>query len=366
MLFHYIYRSPAMFSQVVLGQGVSHSAAIDGLNELWRVGDSQGEVLFGEIADVASDSEGNVYVADWMHPAVYVVSDGGGLSEIGGKGKGPGEFISIRNVFVGEGDSLFVYDNEVDRISLFSPGDRSFAGSLRIETGDKYSPSSLIGVVSKGYVVSYVHVLDDGVDNQANRVRIVHLVDRITGASSTTSPITRIKNLGVLVHSSRDGSHAMISNPFYVTPRMYVSTQGKMYFSRGDRRVIAVHDESGKFLDTLRWDQDLIPTNSKASRNKVNEYSRRWRRVMREVGLPDFKPAVQNFVVDDRGYIWIQLSALEEASTVDWIVLDETGNRVGSLKLPAKLRLMDIRRGKAYGVLSADDGSDILIAYTIL
>lgn len=357
----------AMFSQAVLGQGVSHSAAIDGLSELWRVGDSQDDVLFGEIADVASDSEGNVYVADWMHPAVYVVSDGGvDVSEIGGKGQGPGEFVSIRNVFVGEGDSLFVYDNEVDRISLFSPGDRSFAGSLRIETGDKYSPSSLIGVVSKGYVVSYVHVLDDGVDNQANRVRIVHLVDRITGASSTTSPITRIKNLGVLVHSSRDGSHAMISNPFYVTPRMYVSTQGKMYFSRGDRRVIAVHDESGQFSDSLRWDQDLIPTNSKASRNKVNEYSRRWRRVMREVGLPDFKPAVQNFVVDDRGYIWIQLSALEEASTVDWIVLDETGNRVGSLKLPAKLRLMDIRRGKAYGVLSADDGSDILIAYTIL
>ena len=70
------------------------------LEELWRIGGSEkDEVLFGYVRDVAVDSKGIVYAADFQHSSVYAFSSAGALvSEIGRKGEGPGEFDQLSSL----------------------------------------------------------------------------------------------------------------------------------------------------------------------------------------------------------------------------------------------------------------------------
>ena len=347
----------------------SHATTPSSLQEVWQVGSPDDDVLFGGIRSLTIDSRGRVYVADWGHAAVYVFSgsgEGSLVREIGSRGEGPGEFRSVTSVFVGAGDSVFVFDSDADRISLFSPENYDFVGSLRVVSRGNSYPYSMIGVVPGGILLSYGRTFLDGANNQANRFRDAYLVNRKTGQQETPSPIVSIWNSGIMVHASRDGGYAMRSFPFRVVPHMYLSSRNRMYFSQGEANVISVYSEEGLFLDSLRWSRDLVPITSSELRNALREQSDRWRRVIQDMGVPEFKPAVQNFVVDDQENIWVQMSPLEGASAATCIILDADGNQLTSLELPSNLRLRAIRDGNAYGVLRMEDDTDVLIAYRIL
>jgi hypothetical protein len=65
------------------------------LEELWRVGGEDGELLFGAIVGTTTDPDGNVYLLDHHLKHVEVISpDGEHLRTLSGEGDGPGE---IRN-----------------------------------------------------------------------------------------------------------------------------------------------------------------------------------------------------------------------------------------------------------------------------
>ncbi len=348
------------------GQDAPSAKIPQGLQELWRVGAPGDDILFDSILDLAVDSKGSVHVVDWSHPAVYVFSgnDGTLLQEVGKKGKGPDEFTQVGSVFIGKGDSLFVFDHDNGRISLFSPESYDFVESLRISSMENLYPLSLVGVVSNGFLLSFTSGFQDGTDNQANQFRDAYLIDR-KGEKILSDPIVSMQNLGVMVHESRDGGYAMISHPFRVTPHMRVSGQGRMYFSQGDINAVSVYSENGVLEDSLRWNRDLVPITSRELRTERRKLSRRWRRVLEDLGRPKFKPAVQNLVVDGQEQVWVHLSAAEGETTALCLVLDLSGHLISSVELPLHLRLKAIRNGKAYGILSAKDGSDILVAYVI-
>ncbi|MCY4158784.1 MAG: 6-bladed beta-propeller [Bacteroidetes bacterium] len=334
--------------------------------ELWSIGKNSDDVLFGKINSVSVDSKGRVYVSDWDHSSIYVFSEEGELiTEIGRRGEGPGEFIRIGELFVGQGDSLFVHDRQNNIVSLFTPIDYKFVRRVRFPFLDSYAPYRFIGVTDEGFVVSYTAFLEDGADNQLNRINPVYMIDRSTGLLIRTSPITTVKNLGSMVISSRDGAHSMINNPFHVYPMMRISTQEKMYFAQGDTRSISVYNKSGAFGDSLTWEHDLIPFTSNEIRDTLKEYSRRWRRHMQKIGVPDFKPAIQTFVVDDLGHVWIQLSSAKGESLSTWIILNQAGVELGVMKLPINVRLTVIRNGKSVGILKSKNGADILISHAI-
>lgn len=62
------------------------------LQELWRAGGEDGDILFGRISDVAGDADGNVYVLDNQLCQVEVFGpDGEHLRTLSRQGEGPGE-----------------------------------------------------------------------------------------------------------------------------------------------------------------------------------------------------------------------------------------------------------------------------------
>lgn len=71
------------------------------LEEMWRVGGEDDDVLFGVVTDVINDRDGNFYLLDAQLNEIQVYSPGGEhLRTIGREGEGPGEFRGAFNLLL--------------------------------------------------------------------------------------------------------------------------------------------------------------------------------------------------------------------------------------------------------------------------
>jgi len=79
------------------------------LEEEWRQGGEDDDVLFGVVSQLVQDDEGNIYLLDGQLSEVQVFSSGGEyLRTIGREGEGPGEFRNASDMYLGPGGILGV------------------------------------------------------------------------------------------------------------------------------------------------------------------------------------------------------------------------------------------------------------------
>lgn len=93
------------------------------LEEIVAIGSLDGDLdAFGGVDGVAIDSRGRILVLDASagHLKVFLPS-GKHLVTVGRRGEGPGEFSSPLTIGTGPGDSVFVWDGDRSRVSVFSP-----------------------------------------------------------------------------------------------------------------------------------------------------------------------------------------------------------------------------------------------------
>jgi len=107
------------------------------LAEVWRAGGLDDEdVLFGIISDVATDSEGNIYLLDAQLSEIKVFSpDGEFLRTIGRQGTGPGEFQNAQQMVMLPDGTLGVaqvFPGKLVRLNL----DGTPAGTLELGAAD--------------------------------------------------------------------------------------------------------------------------------------------------------------------------------------------------------------------------------------
>jgi len=94
--------------------------------------DPAGAYVFTDVMDIAESPGGDVYVADAMERAVRVFDRAATfLRNLGRKGQGPGEFMMLERLgWIG--DTLWVYDPALRRISRFSASG-AFIGSISLQ-----------------------------------------------------------------------------------------------------------------------------------------------------------------------------------------------------------------------------------------
>lgn len=138
------------------------TSRITHLKELWRVGDSEDDgEIFGQIADVVTDQDGNVYLLDRQAVDVRMFSRAGKyLRSFGREGEGPGEFRRPVGLVVTPANQIGVYQSNPVKLVLFDQAGNP-DGDLNFEpdVGHPIQYLSRVQCGSDSFLVSGVDIV---------------------------------------------------------------------------------------------------------------------------------------------------------------------------------------------------------------
>ena len=340
------------------------------LTELFRIGDESGSdsVYFGSIWAIAVNSAGQIFVADNQAPSVLVFSDAGQLLErIGSRGEGPGEFSEVERVTVGARDTVFVWDGEMDRVSVFSPEGYDFVRSVRIQrTNDGLAPTTLLGVVNSNYVFVYSRPFGftaAGIYERPDSMSVAlvgedgHVVGQLVSVPADAD-----------IHATfiPSGGIAIREIPFGWESFIRLGPNNHVYSGHNGSINIAVTNLSGHLEGSVsRSHQPALVTRADIETELagIKFDSNRERQELVDA-VPRSKPAYETFRVDDSGRVWLKTLNDRDLSAI-WSILLGTGAVAGRAVLPAHVNLRVIKSDKAYAIGRDNTGADIIIVYEI-
>lgn len=338
------------------------------VEEVFRIGEEDDDLVFGNVASIASDASGRIYVTDFQSPVVRVFSRTGALiATIGGPGEGPGEFGDVEEVAVGPDGKIYVWDGWLLRLSTFeerSGGEFEFSEMVSIAAHNGQVPYALLGVGTEGivFVYSTPYGFCDECRNTGARSLNAMLVDqngRAVGKPLVTLPsnerIEVVRQDGVTVNPK----------PFGNTSTITMSASGMLYSGWSDAINIRARSLSGDWQKTFKRAYTPLPVTRRELNAAIEEWSREEREALRKSGTPRTRPVFKNFIVDDNSRIWVQTSAAAGEVTAECIVIGPDGADVAAVSLPATLTLKTIRGGKAVGVLQEKGSGPVIVAYTV-
>ena len=343
------------------------------LAEQLRIGHkpfSRDSLLLGSTGRMAIGRTGHIYVADASVPTVYVFSASGDfVISIGRRGEGPGEFVELNGIFVGDNDSLFVFDINLRRISVFAPETHQFAYSVSVHGDAKSSPHRFLGVSEKGYLMvyqsSYYTAGGAGLGPDADRFATAKLVNR---SGAIAREVMTLPDHESLVITNNRGGITAAMLPYGRLYQYQLAANGLLYGGYNESIDIKVSSADGEARKTIHHPHNAIRLTRKDIDAAFADVKREYWRTLRTV-LADTKPAWTSFVVDNQERVWVRsyydLFADPEPSEMTWTVLNPEGEIVGEVELPRRLAIRVIQAGIAYGVVYDYDSGPYVAVYAI-
>jgi hypothetical protein len=369
-------RSPVPLS--VYSNGGYPTVAEDTLQ--WRVSDapeltvnpSLSNAPMVGVDELSVGSAGEIWVSDGALGLVHrFSSDGTLLGSIGGIGDGPGEFRRIGNIFVGPLGEMYVFGARHQRLSRFSA------------EGDLLADHRLTGINT---AIGRVYRLGDGRFIARSRERLAPA--RVDGLARDTvsyfalSPSGEVGDLllsveGRLSTQVMVDGHPMIRDALF-SPTAVEAVGGQcLFICQGDRPFVQVLDSRGRTVATITLD---IPR-----RTVLEEDRHRWieamleqegvdegsdaARIVQEVGFrtrtPPAMPLVNDLIIDELGFLWVQPYAAPFGEGREWLVLTGEGTAVGMVQMPPRLRVLQVTSNRVIGVRKNEQGEDLIQEYRL-
>lgn len=128
-----------------------------------------------------------------------------------------------------------------------------------------------------------------------------------------------------------------------------------LYYAPGDSAEYHIIDRSGRLTHIVRRAWAPQPVTS-ADRDSAVAWHRRTyagrdpvaiRNQLRGIAslpMPKFKPAYTRIIVDDDGYVWMQLFHFPPDAAADWDVFDPSGRWLGTVRFPRDIFVHQIGR----------------------
>lgn len=320
-------------------------------------------------------SDGRVAVADGGlgRSRVSVFSaDGRYLRPLGATGDGPGEFRWITSLQVGPGDSLFVFDSQWQRLTVFSP-DGALARTARFQIPLKVVGSDgLSGVwrlADGAWVGRGMESVEDAAPGQIVRDTIA--IGLLEGDLTGFRPLEYLPGrMSTRVADGRFGSP-----PF--SPGVVSATWGRCVFmSTAEDPSVSVYSSDGQFVTGFQGpgrarpvtqeDIDaLLEFRMKDAPEAAKPRIRGW---VEEAARPTALPYYGQMVADEWGQLWLQRYEAPTGPGRHWYVVSQSGRLMAEVMLPERSRVFGITRA---GVLRStqnelDEEAVELLPFTTL
>lgn len=364
-------------SQMQSGTSGSGSPATLPIEEVVRIGDEAAgdTVLFASIENIVVNSRGQIFTEELTPTAIRAFdSNGSYLADVGALGEGPGEYSDplFGGMLTGPADSVYVFDSRRRHLSIYEPDEFEFVRSITmppypVEEDNRLEHFDILGVVKDGYVFQ-LRLVPSRLLVTANRetndvIRMVNL-DGSYGPVVATGPgfegVVSLREFAQFPQKIPFPD----SVPFGRSMNWGLGSDGMLFSGWNDSINIAVRSVSDPEEQHISMTHDPIPISGAEMENWLSYFGPETRAKFSERGLHTTKPAYEELLVDDNNRVWLKLSATQDSTDVEWIVLDMDSRVIGKVTLPFDARLKAIRHGRVYAV-ERKDGVPTVAVYKL-
>lgn len=268
------------------------------------------------VRDLAWTESGHILVVDAGRTAMIVSRDGELSREVGGVGRGPGEFLGIHIARPLIGGGVLVYDPEGNRVTEYT-----VAGDV----GGTWRPTQRVGEAS------YIAVLDATPGGALVGVEVPAVVRPNVRRTADTrwsyAPILEVREGAVDTIKEVAVNRCMADPP--PSPHGGAVAPSARCVPEGDMAIVAAGD--GVLAVAPRdWPEILVFRNGRGHTRTVRA---------NDPELPNF----ERLLWDDRGRLWFGYRG-----SAEWWILD--GDRFRRVRLPPGFEVWDVAGGRAVGV----------------
>ncbi len=278
------------------------------------------------------------------------------VGSLGGKGRGPGEYIGPDWLGHGGHDSLFVWDSRLRRITVLD-GSGNFIRSTpvtgqRATVRGRFADGSLL--VSPSALVLVKH---DGAVKRDSQLFVRYDLHSGKGELLATG----------LGGQWVDGKEGPYSLPLGERELFIV---GDSSLVMGDNRssTLRFYSFHAALERTVSWPSRPHPIGD-AERRRIIARMRRELgadRQLAAVRLPEVRPRFEKLVHDRTGSIWVGEYASDLDSLRTWLIIDRRGVLTCRTLLPTDLTVLEIGRGYVLGVVTNELGEESVILYDLI
>jgi hypothetical protein len=328
--------------------------------------------FFGSIAAVRTLPDGSLLVAD-ARTGTIGIFDGEGtpVRRMGSQGEAPGQFRTLSNVPLATRDSIWVWDEQASRITIF-PLD-----------GGQPAVRTVFGGASTRYW--RMHVLEDRSFLAVARSRTLGtgLTPGATVAQRDSIAFTRFDASGrlmgpVLAIPGEEWLQLQYgsSSDFMmtVTAQLPLGRDGAygvlgdgIVGGPNDRFELRRWDFGGELLRLTRYpsmderlteaDVSALEAEALEAAEGVPERIEHIEAIFDPAFVPEFRPAFRRIVVGGQGRVWIEeYDPWDAGPTQWWLYDDRTGELVGTVEVPAGLEVHEFGTDEVLGVFRDETG----------
>jgi hypothetical protein len=336
------------------------------LTEIFRIGaeENGNGIVFGATSDIGVNSDGQLLVADGDAKVIYVFSESGdSLHTFGRPGNGPGEFESIRDLDIGPGDSVFVWDGRRDRLLVFEPETFQFSYDIEIESlseGDR-SPVALTLINNDLLLMRFTAPYSLSSDEDGLDFDIIQYVNR--DGRPVGDPLLRMPVVRHFLYRTETGMSLLLL-PFPRRSSMKPGLDGILYYGWNDSISFDMYSAGGDLIRTVRYGHEAVPVTQQDLEERIQNMSDATRQLfLREVEIPKTKPAYSTFTISDKNQIWIKNTPASDSLEVLWTVLGLDNQAVFELELPPEINVRIVRENRVYAEAELEDGTPYVVVY---
>jgi len=303
-------------------------------------------------------SDARIAVSDQSTNRIrYYSPDGRFLHAAGGSGRGPGEFVALRQLRTVRGDTLLAWDHARARVTILDPAG-AIAGIIQL-TGTGYDPLGLIFRLSDGRFMaggswSTAQVANDAGTGLYRPGTAIFLFDPGGQLADTVTVLTGADMAVMDVDGRR-----IIGIPLFAHEPSTAVHNDEIYTGSGDTLEVRVFEPAGNLVRILRGPSPDLAYSAnelrlqQAAQMGAGHGSRDpayWERLFAAMPLPERKPAFVRMIVDRAGNIWLEPFTGFVRERRPWTVFRADGRLLGDVRMPDGLRVLEIGDDYVLGV----------------
>jgi hypothetical protein len=353
-----------------------------GVVEDLRIGARNGPAALTAVTSIAVDAKGHlVYVGQPREKLVRVFDARTGdlTGTIGRRGSGPGEFQTVSRLSI-KSDTLCVADKTQQRISLFTLNGRHIATERivlpplrrfgRAISAIMLGPRDLVwgeALLNMGSVAAG-RTTRSPIVQMTREGELVRVVDErdVTGTMTAAAFgggilifLQPFANQGHLRALAPDGSALVVVETLEGQSAILVTkiaAEGDTLFSRRLAHTPRPITESEQDSILQAYAEDFgARENPGRGRKAAEEYVR----------IPAWLPPIEDALIASDGRVWLKRQELS-ASHALWVVLDNRGRLVATVRVPEEATMLLAEKEHAWGVVRDELDVPFLIRYRLV